>query len=1036
MTKKYLLFSCTGVGLGHLFSAALASAYYAYRTGRAIAFDMREFGYAGTNNHTFFFENFGFEFPPELEVITDLDQALNLRESADLRYLRIGHDYLDIHNPFPNEVLLVPCLTPGNPYPLSAKQPGLPFRVTLKGRLQQEWDKVLAMPQWQGPVIGMHYRGTVGEIGHRMTRSITPDYDERFRALIDDYIAKATAVARDAGMIDPAFLVASDDADFVSYVQTHLPGAFSLATRRPDQEWLSHMRAHGFDFGILVDAVVDLWGLSSCDYLLCSSSGFTQAAILNSTKLNGSNTFEMPIPMFREILNSLDPPTAVAWARGAVRKADMRRMQLDYLHRYLADALDRAGNPAEAETARRRAQWHWDCGHAPVMDDPARADEQAAAREGDLAPAVARARFGVAALPGNPYMLAGYGHSLSNLLAQQGRLDEAIPPALQALQIEPADAHLHAHLADLLARKGDLADAETRIRQAIAIDPDVPGFHDLLADILLRQERIADAFAASQAAIALAPEYAHIYRRAAQIATRAGRLADAEAALRQGLAAHPEPALHVDLSDPLARQGRLDEAIDSVRTALAAAPDNAFWLHRLASLLLHANRPADAEEPARRAVALRPDIPSFQDLLDELLDKQGRLDEAIDSARAAAQRFADQPDRHIRLAALLVRTQRWPEADAAFRAAIALRPADAGLHDRFSTVLEQAGRIDDAAAEAERAASIAPSADRFARAGWLRLRLEQYAASEAALRQAVALRDDQFGLYHLLGIALGRQGKVEDAIWAARRVIEIDPSEPDRHAALGLLLMRTGRLAEAEAACRRAVAIRPAVAEWHDALSLVLEAQGRLDAALDEMRQASDAEPTQARWHARAAALLLRAERYPDAEQALRRAIALRPDAVGDSDTLCLVLERQQRIEDAVEETRRGLALDPNDPGRHLRLGNLLLRLRRPHEAEAALRHGLACDPGFAPLHDALATALQDQGRRDEAIGALRDAAAVKDDSALRQIRLGEMLANEDPDAAAEAFRRALAIDPHDRVPEDRLAALRRRIVHSRGAAL
>ena len=156
-------------------------------------------------------------------------------------------------------------------------------------------------------MIGLHYRSTVGEVAERMTKAITPDYEERYRAVKDNYISTALKVAEDAGYNNPAFLVTSDDMEFVTYVRERLPNAFSLATRLPDQEWSAWVRAHGHDFSIMSEAVNDLWCLSACDHLVHSRSGFSHFAILNSIKLDQTTAHYVHVPALKEILISSAP---------------------------------------------------------------------------------------------------------------------------------------------------------------------------------------------------------------------------------------------------------------------------------------------------------------------------------------------------------------------------------------------------------------------------------------------------------------------------------------------------------------------------------------------------------------------------------------------------------------------------------------------------------------------------------------------------------------------------------------------------------
>jgi hypothetical protein len=51
MSGKYLVLPCTEVGIGHLLTVLLHCAYYAYRTDRTLALDMRRFHYTKTDRH-------------------------------------------------------------------------------------------------------------------------------------------------------------------------------------------------------------------------------------------------------------------------------------------------------------------------------------------------------------------------------------------------------------------------------------------------------------------------------------------------------------------------------------------------------------------------------------------------------------------------------------------------------------------------------------------------------------------------------------------------------------------------------------------------------------------------------------------------------------------------------------------------------------------------------------------------------------------------------------------------------------------------
>lgn len=485
-----LLLVATEVGLGHLFVAILNCAYYAHRTGRRFAVDLRRFAYVKSNQHATFLENFGFEFPPELEVITDLAEIDRLKAEPDTHFLNL-QERMDVTTPYASAVVFIPCNTPGAPYSLEVKEHDPSFRLVLKGRLKAEWDRAMSMPYWSGPVIGLHYRSTVGELTERSIKELVPDHGERVRAIEDSYIKAALAAAEAAGYENPAYLVASDDANFVAYVKERLPNSFSLATRLLDQEVIAYIRTQGHDIGILIDAINDLWCLASCDHLVHFRSAFTDFAKLNSRTLTRATTHYVHVPSFEEMLKEAAPGTAVIWARAVVRKADARRMQIDYWHVWLAGALERAGMTEAAALQRQRARWHWEVTQSEVADTPARLLRPGQVARGDFASVLADQQRMVAALPGNPYALSGYDHSLSGLLAVMGRMDEAIAVARQAIAIDPGDGYLHRHLGRLLLRQGDFDAAAAAFRCAAACDPDVAESYDELVDCLARQARSA-----------------------------------------------------------------------------------------------------------------------------------------------------------------------------------------------------------------------------------------------------------------------------------------------------------------------------------------------------------------------------------------------------------------------------------------------------------------------------------------------------------------------------------------------------------------
>ena len=303
------------------------------------------------------------------------------------------------------------------------------------------------------------------------------------------------------------------------------------------------------------------------------------------------------------------------WARGAARKADIRRIQIPYLSDWLADALDRVGQTEAAGHARQQARWHWECHHHPVMDNPDKPSVDERARRGDLAGALERAERAEQELPGNPFWLSGYGHSLSNVLAQMGRFVAAIAPARKAVEIEPENPFLHEQLGLVLIGSGGSKRANRMILRAIEIDPEIGRLHRTLGESLLPQDRSAEAVAAFREAVRLDPDDPQLVRRLGAVLMSLGDYPAAEAAFRQALALRSEAGPHIDLYECYNRQQRPAAALAEARAAVALEPTNPHWHHRVALSLLHAGRLDEAEAAARTAVANGSGMSAFQDLL-------------------------------------------------------------------------------------------------------------------------------------------------------------------------------------------------------------------------------------------------------------------------------------------------------------------------------------------------------------------------------------------------------------------------------------
>ena len=129
-----------------------------------------------------------------------------------------------------------------------------------------------------------------------------------------------------------------------------------------------------------------------------------------------------------------------------------------------------------------------------------------------------------------------------------------------------------------------------------------------------------------------------------------------------------------------------------------------------------------------------------------------------------------------------------------------------------------------------------------------------------------------------LGVVLGNQGKVDEAIVAFRQATRIKPGYTEAHYNLGVALEKRGKIDEAIAAYRQAIRIKPDYATAHSNLGAALEKQGKLDEAIATYRQAIRIKPDYAEAHLNLGNALKDQGRLDEAFAAYRQAIRISPD--------------------------------------------------------------------------------------------------------------------------------------------------------------
>ena len=266
------------------------------------------------------------------------------------------------------------------------------------------------------------------------------------------------------------------------------------------------------------------------------------------------------------------------------------------------------------------------------------------------------------------------------------------------------------------------------------------------------------------------------------------------------------------------------------------------------------------------------------------------------------------------------------------------------------------------------------------------------------------------------------------AIAEWRRVIALEPYNPEAHCELGVLLNKTGQPQEAEAELRLALKFR---GQFYpnalNALGQVLAGQNRLPEAVEKYEKAIQLKPNMIDAVVNLGVALERLGRKTEAKARFEEAMRLAPGNTNAAANLGTLLNENGEVSAAITRYSEILRNHPDDPAAHYNLGQCLGFLGRSSEAQEHYAKALLIRPDFAEAHSQLAMELAKSGKEMEALNHFREAVRLQPDSSITHKNLGVALARQRQfDEAIKQFEATLRLDPGDTVAQNFLQAARR----------
>lgn len=316
------------------------------------------------------------------------------------------------------------------------------------------------------------------------------------------------------------------------------------------------------------------------------------------------------------------------------------------------------------------------------------------AQEGKLDQAIEYYRTALRYVPGFPEGHFYLGHAFD----QQGKLDDAIAEYRKALWFRPTQEQTHIFLGTALAKQNKQEEAANHYRTALKLNPDSAVAHNNLAKLFHTQGRLDEAIAQYSAALRCDPSLAQAHNNLGVLLLQKGRLAEGTAQLREALRLKPgDSESQFNLAQALVQQEQWTEAADLFAKTVTATTADPHVLCQYAVALARLQRTREAMSHYARALLLHQDLPDALDGLSWILATDARPEvrngtEAVRmSERACELTGRKDPAKLKTLAAAYAEAGRFSEAIATAQAAhdLAAQASRKGLADECLLMLEQ-----------------------------------------------------------------------------------------------------------------------------------------------------------------------------------------------------------------------------------------------------------------------------------------------------------------------------------------------------------
>jgi tetratricopeptide (TPR) repeat protein/tRNA A-37 threonylcarbamoyl transferase component Bud32 len=275
-----------------------------------------------------------------------------------------------------------------------------------------------------------------------------------------------------------------------------------------------------------------------------------------------------------------------------------------------------------------------------------------------------------------------------------------------------------------------------------------------------------------------------------------------------------------------------------------------------------------------------------------------------------------------------------------------------------------------------------PTAECLRQQGNIYYDRKDYAQAERFYKEAIKQSPDDAAPHINLSCCYLAQLKYDEAIAAAQKAYDLDPTAPAALLNLGWGCVRTGKYEEAITHFTKLIELDPKDARAHDGLGWTYQQQKQWEPAEAEYRKAIELDAKYANPHNNLGWAYYQQKRVDEALAEYETAIELDSTLAWPYNNLGWHYYQTGDVERAIPLFEKATSLGPElkKPRANLLFANY--RLGRMDEALAAARGILSVDSTFVNAYNIMGAIYSDRGEYDQAIAAMERSIALRPESA------------------------------------------------------